>query len=148
MTIPEAAELVIQASSMAQGGDVFVLEMGNQIKIFDLAKRMIRLSGYTVKSSENPNGDIEIIITGLRPGEKLYEELLLGNNPQSTNHPSIKRATEEFLPWDKLYPLLNKLQDNMSEEKVTEVSKIVKKLVPEYEPDGVLVDYIYKEKSR
>ena len=84
MTIPEAAQLVIQAGAMAKGGDVFVLEMGQPVKIMDLARRMIELSGLTVRDDQNPEGDIEIEITGLRPGEKLYEELLIGDNPKST----------------------------------------------------------------
>ena len=92
MIIPEAAQLVIQAGAMAKGGDVFILDMGQPIKILDLARRMIELSGLTVKDAQNPDGDIEIEISGLRPGEKLYEELLIGENPQHTSHPRILRA--------------------------------------------------------
>ena len=89
MTIPEAAQLVIQAGAMAKGGDVFVLDMGKSVKIADLAKRMIELSGLSLRDESNPEGDIEIVVTGLRPGEKLYEELMLGDNPQPTKHPKI-----------------------------------------------------------
>jgi FlaA1/EpsC-like NDP-sugar epimerase len=98
MTIPEAAQLVIQAGAMARSGDVYVLDMGEPVRILDLAHRMIELSGLTVKNASNPDGDIEIEISGLRPGEKLYEELLIGDNPSQTSHPRIMRATEEFLP--------------------------------------------------
>ena len=101
MTIPEAAELVIQAGSMAKGGDVFVLDMGKPVRIVDLAKKMIRLMGLTVEDESNPDGDIVIAYTGLRPAEKLYEELLIGNNVMETTHPSIRRAEEDFLKWPK-----------------------------------------------
>jgi len=110
MTIPEAVQLVLQAGAMGQGGDVFVLDMGEPIKIFDLAMRMVRLSGLSVRDSARPDGDIEIAVIGLRPGEKLYEELLIGDNPESTAHPRILRAREAMLPWDELQPHLNRLQ--------------------------------------
>ena len=110
MTIPEAAQLVIQAGAMAKGGDVFVLDMGSPVKIRDLAVQMIELSGLTVKDDDHPDGDIEIQITGLRPGEKLYEELLIGNNPKPTSHPRIMKAHEEFLPWPLLREKLNVLE--------------------------------------
>ncbi|MCD8539720.1 MAG: polysaccharide biosynthesis protein, partial [Leadbetterella sp.] len=114
MTIPEAAQLVIQAGAMAKGGDVYVLDMGEPVKIFDLAKRMIELSGLTVKDANQPTGDIEISITGLRPGEKLYEELLIGDNPQSTTHPRIMRASEEFLSWPILLAKLDILKERLA----------------------------------
>lgn len=110
MTIPEAAQLVIQAGAMGQGGDVFVLDMGDPVKIIDLAKRMINLSGLSVKSDENPDGDIAIEISGLRPGEKLYEELLIGESVQNTYHPRIMTATEVMLEWDKLNVLLSTIE--------------------------------------
>jgi len=110
MTIPEAAQLVIQAGAMSKGGDVFLLDMGEPVKIFDLAKKMIHLSGLSVKNSNNPNGDIEIIFTGLRPGEKLYEELLIGNNALETDHQLIHRSNEEMLTWKELRLILDKLQ--------------------------------------
>jgi len=102
MTIPEAAQLVLQAGAMGQGGDVFVLDMGQPIKIIDLARRMLHLSGLSERTPAQPQGDIEIAITGLRPGEKLYEELLIGDNPEPTEHPRIMKAREPFLPWEQL----------------------------------------------
>ncbi len=102
MTIPEAAQLVIQAGSMAEGGDVFVLDMGKPVRICDLAQRMIHLMGMTVRDEKNPEGDIEIAYTGLRPAEKLYEELLIGNNVTGTEHPMILRAIEHSLPWERV----------------------------------------------
>jgi len=102
MTIPEAAQLVLQAGAMGQGGDVFVLDMGQPVKILDLARRMLHLSGLTERTADHPKGDIEIAITGLRPGEKLYEELLIGDNPEATEHPRIMKAKEGFLPWLEL----------------------------------------------
>ena len=134
MTIPEAAQLVIQAGAMAEGGDVYVLDMGESVKIMDLAQRMIELSGLTLKSPSQPNGDIEIQITGLRPGEKLYEELLIGESPQATNHPRIMRASEEFMAWsllqDKLDALSTSLEDNNSEH----IKALLQTLVAGYQP--------------
>ncbi len=110
MTIPEAAQLVIQAGAMGKGGDVFVLDMGKSIKIYDLAAKMIHLSGFDVKGDHNPNGDIEIKITGLRPGEKLYEELLIGDNVEKTDHSRIMTANEICLTWQELEQILAKLE--------------------------------------
>jgi FlaA1/EpsC-like NDP-sugar epimerase len=110
MTIPEAAQLVLQAGAMANGGDVFVLDMGEPVKIIDLARRMVRLSGLSVRDEGNPVGDIAIAITGLRPGEKLYEELLIGDNPEGTDHPRIMKAHENFLPWRELTAELAQLK--------------------------------------
>ncbi|MFM5026098.1 polysaccharide biosynthesis protein [Aeromonas caviae] len=109
MTIPEASQLVIQAGAMGSGGDVFVLDMGQPVKIIELAYRMIRLSGLTLKNEKNPNGDIEVKITGLRPGEKLFEELLIGDNVLGTYHPRIMKANEQLLPWAELRALLLKI---------------------------------------
>ncbi|BCK05795.1 TPA: polysaccharide biosynthesis protein [Vibrio cholerae] len=109
MTIPEAAQLVIQAGAMGKGGDVFVLDMGEPVKIVDLAKNLIQLSGLEVKSADNPNGDIEIQFTGLRPGEKLYEELLIGDNVQGTDHERIMTANEQFLPLEEFNQILDNL---------------------------------------
>ena len=106
MTIPEAAQLVLQAGAMATGGDVFVLDMGQPVKIIDLARRMVRLSGMTLRDESNPQGDVEIMITGLRPGEKLYEELLIGDNPVGTAHERIMKAREVFVPWAELSTVL------------------------------------------
>ena len=110
MSIPEAAELVIQAGAMGKGGDVFVLDMGEPIKIYDLAKRLIRLSGMELKDKDNPDGDIEIIFTGLRPGEKLYEELLIGDNVSTTEHKRILRAEEDFLTAEELERISNSIK--------------------------------------
>jgi FlaA1/EpsC-like NDP-sugar epimerase len=110
MTIPEAAQLVLQAGAMAVGGDVFVLDMGEPVKIMDLARRMVQLSGLSVRDATHPVGDIEIAITGLRPGEKLYEELLIGDNPERTAHPRIMKAHEDHLTWSALDVHLQTLQ--------------------------------------
>ncbi|HEZ6278226.1 TPA: NADH-dependent dehydratase PglD [Neisseria meningitidis] len=110
MTIPEAAQLVIQAGAMGTGGDVFVLDMGESVKIIDLARQMITLSGLKPKTPEQPDGDIEILITGLRPGEKLYEELLIGDNVRKTSHPRIMTANETMLPWHELSALLDRIR--------------------------------------
>ena len=110
MTITEAAQLVLQAGAMGQGGDVFVLDMGEPVKILDLSHRMVQLAGLSVRDAAHPGGDIEIAITGLRPGEKLYEELLIGDNPQSTLHPRIMKAHEDMLPWDVLQDHLSALR--------------------------------------
>jgi len=110
MTIPEAAQLVIQAGAMCRGSDVFVLDMGEPVRIVDLARRMIRLSGLTVRDEDNPDGDIEIRFSGLRPGEKLYEELLIGENVDETDHALIMRAHEAFTPWPTLNQHLDRLR--------------------------------------
>lgn len=110
MTIPEAASLVIQAGAMAKGGEVFVLDMGESVKIVDLAKRMIFLTGYKLKDKTNPDGDIEIIFTGLRPGEKLYEELIIGDgNVETTSHPLIRQAIEDSFPLMDIESMLSQL---------------------------------------
>ena len=135
MTIPEASQLVIQASAMAKGGEVFVLDMGEPIKIAELAYSMVRLSGLSVRDADNPDGDIEVVETGLRPGEKLYEELLIGNNPEPTNHPRIMRARENLLPWNDLHDALDELNSALRETgSSTTAVQIVSKLVPEFVP--------------
>lgn len=132
MTIPEAAQLVLQASAMAKGGDVFVLDMGQPVKIIDLARRMIELSGLQVRDLVHPDGDIEIKVTGLRAGEKLYEELLIGDNPERTTHPQILRANEEFSSWDQLEPVLELLRQDLEVLSMQELRIELKKLVPAY----------------
>ena len=132
MTIPEAAQLVIQSSAMANGGDVFVLDMGQPVRIYDLAVKMIYLSGLMVKNKSNPHGDIEIEVTGLRPGEKLYEELLIGNDPQETQHPKIMKAHEEFVPWHELSEELEKLNLALKVGDVQLMQSILTGLVPGY----------------
>jgi len=134
MTIPEAAQLVIQASAMAVGGDVFVLDMGEPVRIYDLALKMIYLSGLLVKDQDNPYGDIEIVTTGLRPGEKLYEELLIGENPQPTIHPKIMKAHEEFLSWNVLEQKLAKLNLALDDSDYEKIGNMLKELVSGYQP--------------
>jgi len=136
MTIPEAAQLVIQAGAMAKGGEVFVLDMGQPVKIYDLAKRMVELSGLSVKNPETGEGDIEIVVTGLRPGEKLYEELLIGENPTSTTHPRIMMAKEDFLPWQALNAELALLQDGLAKDDFQVLVGQLQRLVNGYQPSG------------
>jgi FlaA1/EpsC-like NDP-sugar epimerase len=125
MTIPEAAQLVLQAGAMGQGGDVFVLDMGEPVKIMDLAQRMVQLSGLTVKDAAYPEGDIEIAVVGLRPGEKLYEELLIGDNPEPTEHPRIMKANEDFFPWTQLSEHLQALQIAAHKDDIVEIRKVL-----------------------
>jgi len=147
MTIPEAAQLVIQAGAMAKGGDVFVLDMGQSVKIIDLARRMVELSGLTVKDEENPGGDIEIEITGLRPGEKLYEELLIGDNPKPTSHPRIMKAHEEFIHWSELEARLNAMETALNDNDVSVIRQMLEKLVSGYVPSDDIVDWVYLEQK-
>ncbi|MCG9022839.1 polysaccharide biosynthesis protein [Laribacter hongkongensis] len=147
MTIPEAAQLVIQAGAMAKGGDVFVLDMGQSVKIMDLARRMIELSGLTVKDEQNPGGDIEIAVTGLRPGEKLYEELLIGDNPKPTVHPRIMKAQEEFIPWAELEARLTALEMALNVNDVGVIRLIMQQLVAGYIPNDDIVDWVYLEQE-
>jgi FlaA1/EpsC-like NDP-sugar epimerase len=147
MTIPEASQLVIQAGAMGRGGDVFVLDMGEPIRIVDLARRMIELSGLTVKDEENPDGDIEIEITGLRPGEKLFEELLIGDNPEGTTHPRILRAREDFLPWEELEPKLKALELALSVNDVRLILAQLRELVAGYVPSENVVDWVLLEQE-
>ena len=132
MTIPEAAQLVLQAGAMAHGGDVFVLDMGQPIKIIDLAKRMAQLAGYSLCDGEHPNGDIKIEITGLRPGEKLYEELLIGDNPQPTSHERIMKAHEDSVPWQELAPTLLTLRQAAIQSDVPAIKTILLRFVQGY----------------
>jgi len=134
MTIPEAVELVIQAGAMAEGGDVFILDMGKPILINDLARKMISLSGLQVQDKNNPDGDIEIIYTGLRPGEKLFEELLVSAKSVKTSHPLIMRAEEEMINWAKLKPALAELEKASNSSDNKEARKLILKLVPEFLP--------------
>ncbi|MGI9375317.1 MAG: polysaccharide biosynthesis protein [Tsuneonella suprasediminis] len=133
MTIPEAAQLVIQAGAMAEGGEVFVLDMGEPVRIYDMAKTMIHLSGLTVRDESNPSGDIEIQEIGLRKGEKLYEELLIGNSPETTNHPRIMRATEHRLSWDELSAKLEQMEIALNVGDRDQALLLLCELVPEYQ---------------
>ncbi len=139
MTIPEAAQLVLQAGAMAHGGDVFVLDMGSPVKILDLAQRMVRLSGLSVRDATNPAGDIEIAITGLRPGEKLYEELLIGDNPQPTAHPRIMKAREPFVPWAALSPELTLLDSAVQDDDPSAINALLQRHVQGYRPSAQAV---------
>ena len=172
MTIPEAAQLVMQTGAMAgsssvAGGaskgigaavgahigdsrvsseaEVYVLDMGEPVKIIDLARRMVELSGFRVKDENSPEGDIAIEVVGLRPGEKLYEELLIGNNPQATQHPRIMKANEIFLPWSELQPMITTLRIAAVNGDVMMIRSMLQLLVPEYEPDEKVVDWVYRE---
>jgi FlaA1/EpsC-like NDP-sugar epimerase len=148
MTIPEAAQLVIQAGAMGQGGDVFVLDMGQPVKIMDLARRMVELSGMTVRDELRPDGDIEFTVTGLRPGEKLYEELLIGDNPKPTQHARIMKAHEQFLSWPQLEQKLNALSIAMSVNDVPVIRGMLQELVSGYQPSGEVVDWVHMALER
>jgi FlaA1/EpsC-like NDP-sugar epimerase len=162
MTIPEAAQLVMQTGAMAGfsnkgssagkhddwGGsqaEVYVLDMGEPVKIIDLAHRMVELSGFKVKDERSPEGDITIAVVGLRPGEKLYEELLIGNNPQATQHSRIMKANENFIPWSELQTLITTLRIAAVNGDVLMMRSMLQKIVPEYQPDQTVVDWVYQE---
>lgn len=148
MTIPEAAQLVIQAGAMAEGGDVFVLDMGDSIKIIDLARKMIELSGLKVRDAAFPDGDIAIQEIGLRPGEKMYEELLIGANPIVTIHPRIMKAHEDFLPWNDLQNELTELKNAMAINNVLQIRRLLQKMVLGYQPDSNLADWVWLEQHK
>ncbi len=148
MTIPEAAQLVLQASSMAEGGDVFVLDMGKPVRIDDLARRMIQLSGFTVRDEANPDGDIEIAYTGLRPAEKLYEELLIGSNVTGTQHPHIMRAFEHALPWSDVQELLQELGIAMRRFDCAAARDVLSRAVHEYRPASGIQDLVWTAAAR
>jgi FlaA1/EpsC-like NDP-sugar epimerase len=145
MTIPEAAQLVIQAGAMGKNSEVFVLDMGKSVKIRDLIYKMITLSGLTLKDSQNPNGDIEIKIIGLRSGEKLYEELLIGENPQKTNHPKILKASDAFVQFELLEIELKNLKNLLDNYKAVEVKNLLEKIIKLYKSNSEIVDHIYVE---
>ena len=147
MTVTEAVELLIQAGAMGTGGDVFVLDMGKPVHIQDLAEKMIHLSGLKVKDELNPNGDIEIKYTGLRAGEKLYEELLIGDNVNETANPLIMRAKEDKLDWDKLKLLLENLKNVNESEDHQKLRDLLIKIVPGFKPQGKISDIFYKNKN-
>lgn len=148
MTIPEAAQLVIQAGSMGRGGEVFVLDMGEPVKIIDLAQKMIHLSGLSIRSEQNPQGDIGIEFTGLRPGEKLYEELLIGNNVVATRHPMIMSAHEDHLSWEGLKTELAALLRALDEADFDRVREILQEAVSGYAPEGEIVDWLHLQQRR
>ena len=136
MTIPEAAQLVIQAGSMAEGGEVFVLDMGKPVKIYDLACTLINLSGLTLRDGSNPEGDIAIEEIGLRPGEKLFEELLIGENPMPTKHKRVMRAMERHIEWKELSKALDTLEGHIHTGDREAAVGLLHKLVPEYQPES------------
>jgi FlaA1/EpsC-like NDP-sugar epimerase len=144
MTIPEASQLVIQAGALGQGGDVFVLDMGEPIRILDLAKRMIHLSGLEIKDRDHPLGEIEISFTGLRPGEKLYEELLIGDNVSETSHPRIMRAEEQIIPWLELGKMLETLEKATKDDDFEKVRGVLKRAVSGFVPQCEIGDLLWK----
>lgn len=146
MTIPEAAQLVIQAGAMGQGGDVFVLDMGQPVKIAELAEKMIHLSGLSVRSERNPYGDIAIEFSGLRPGEKLYEELLIGDDVIATEHPMIMRANEDHLPWEDFKAVLGELLQAVEQDDYDRVRQLLRQTVSGYAPEGEIVDWIHQRR--
>jgi len=148
MTIPEASQLVIQAGAMGHGGDVFVLDMGEPIHIVDLAKRMIHLSGLEIKDAEHPDGDIEISYTGLRPGEKLYEELLIGDNVSKTDHARIMRAQELVIPWAELEKMLATLELATEDDDFEQVRGVLADAVTGFIPQCEIEDMLWKEDRR
>ena len=148
MTISEAAQLVIQAGAMSSGGDVFVLDMGQPVRIYDLASRIVQLSGLTLRNESNPQGDIEIKVTGLRPGEKLYEELLIGDDPKPTQHPRILKAHEKFVPWEQLQGQLHSLNLALSVNDVPVIRSFLQQLVAGYQPSDEVVDWVHLEQER
>ena len=147
MSISEAAELVIQAGAMGEGGDVFVLDMGESVKIVDLAKRLINLSGLEIKDENHHNGDIEIIFTGLRPGEKLYEELLIGDNVSKTQHQQILRAQEEFIEKEEIERLIGELKEAEKNNDVMTLKNIFRRVIHGYESEEKIVDVISMQKT-
>jgi FlaA1/EpsC-like NDP-sugar epimerase len=147
MTIPEAAQLVIQAGSMATGGDVFVLDMGHPVRIDDLAKRMINLMGLTVRDADHPEGDIEIRYTGLRPAEKLFEELLIGDNAGGTEHPMIMRALEQRLPWSRIREIVDRLAGAIEGLDCKRALAILQEAVAEYQPGSEIHDHVWASRA-
>jgi FlaA1/EpsC-like NDP-sugar epimerase len=144
MTIPEAAQLVIQASALAQGGDVFLLDMGEPVRILDLARRMIRLSGLEVRDADHPDGDIDIQFSGLRSGEKLREELLIGTDAAPTEHPMIRRAREQSLTWPMIHDCLTRLTAAAHTFDYPAVRAILQEAVAEYQPENGIEDWVWR----
>jgi FlaA1/EpsC-like NDP-sugar epimerase len=147
MTIPEAAQLVLQAGSMGKGGDVFVLDMGKPVRIADLARRMISLMGLTIREEDSPDGDVEIVYTGLRPAEKLFEELLIGNNVTGTEHSMIMRAIEHHLPWPHVQQVLDDLSVALNKFDCERARQLLMQTVAEYRPMQDIQDLVWSKKS-
>ncbi|WP_445397458.1 polysaccharide biosynthesis protein [Zobellella sp. An-6] len=148
MTIPEAAQLVIQAGAMGRGGDVFVLDMGEPVRIIDLARKMIRLMGYEVKDEQHPHGDIEIKITGLRPGEKLYEELLIGGHERQTLHPRIRTANEVHLSWPEVQELLEALNEACERYDQTKIRELLLSAPAAFNPQDGICDLVWRQNTQ
>jgi FlaA1/EpsC-like NDP-sugar epimerase len=146
MTISEAVNLVLQAGSMGRGGEVFVLDMGKPVRIADLARRMIELSGLTVRDEVTPEGDIEVRFTGLRPAEKLFEELLIGKNVSGTDHPMILRAVEHCLPWETVQELLSDLMVILRRGDCAAAREVLVRVVQEYQPASEVADLVHRER--
>ncbi|HKJ52574.1 MAG TPA: polysaccharide biosynthesis protein, partial [Gammaproteobacteria bacterium] len=146
MTIPEAAQLVIQAGAMGKGGDVFVLDMGEPVKIADMARRMIHLSGFEVRDEANPDGDIEIVYTGLRPGEKLYEELLIGENVEPTQHPLIMTAREDSLGWDRIQAYIAQFEKTVDTHDVERSRELLIETVKGFKPQCDVADLVQERR--
>ena len=147
MTIPEAVSLVLQASGMAKGGEVFVLDMGKPVKIIDMAREMIELAGKSYRDEEHPEGDIEIKVVGLRPGEKLYEELLVSNEPLPTKHPRIMHQKEISLPMDALMERMEKLDAACHALNVPAIVQALQSPATAYTPKGNISDVVWNEKA-
>ena len=147
MTIPEASQLVIQAGALGKNAEVFLLDMGESVKIIDLIKRMINFSGLSIRDKDNKDGDIEIKITGLRPGEKLYEELLIGDKPQKTIHPKIKMTDEPLIPFNQLEKSLDQLLNLLDNHQADEVKKFLEKTIKLYNSNSEITDYLHLEKE-
>jgi FlaA1/EpsC-like NDP-sugar epimerase len=147
MTIHEAAQLVLQAGSMAKGGDVFVLEMGRPVRIDDLARRLINLMGLSVRDAAHPDGDIEIEYTGLRAAEKLFEELIIGSNVTGTDHPMIMRAMEHHLPWPKMQEILNNLLVALASFDCDQALALLTQSVAEYRSSADIRDHVWARKA-
>ena len=143
MTITEASQLVIQAGAMGKHSEVFVLDMGKSVKIKDLINKMINLLGFKVKDSKNPKGDIRIKIIGLRPGEKLFEELLIGSNPQETNHSKIKKINDPYINFKELEIYLKRLKNLIEKNKASDVKKLLIKLLKTFNSSSKIVDNLY-----
>ena len=142
MTIQEASQLVIQAGAMGYGGEVFVLDMGEPVKILDMAKRLIHLSGLEIRDAENPEGDIEIVYTGLRPGEKLYEELLIGENVSPTSHPLIMSADEETSNWVNILECIERLKIAIEANDADTARMLLVDTVDGYSPQCEVADLV------
>ena len=147
MTSIEAAQLVIQAGAMSQNCDVFILDMGKSVKIKDLIYRIVKLSGFEIKDEKNPDGDIEIKVIGLRPGEKLYEELLLGDNPQPTIHRKIKKAEDPFITLSELEKTLSILKTHIFNNEADKIKSVLENIITSYKSEYKIADYLHIEKA-